>query len=158
MLGTPCMSDVRRDLTSNHDIRTGKYNDDDVVSKADPTLHELRMLIFVEEHCPLVTPRVLKYREGNLLMENGGNDLVVFMKRFPVFSLMMAEREALFKPIIFQIVGHLATLHNLNIAHLDIKPENIVVCKTDKQKYLARLIDFEFASVDVPISTTRGTV
>lgn len=66
---------------------------------------------------------------------NGG-DLFKKVKNIKIFS----ERIASF--YIKQILSALSYLHNKNIAHLDLKPENIMFCQKNNNETILKIIDF----------------
>eukprot|EP01147_Barroeca_monosierra_P002290 gene2289-5284_t len=116
------------------------------------------MLQIVSESCPDVTADVIGHWGHYLVMQDAGKDLLIFGETVLRLLPTIEEFEAQLKPIIRQVVSHLCTLHKIGIAHLDIKPDNIVVCKNDDGEYEARLIDFEFAKTALPLPSMPGTV
>ena len=97
---------------------------------------------------------------GVLVMEHMHSDLLHFLQRQPTRKL--AERSA--KRIFHQIAIGVDQCHSQGIAHLDLKPDNILlrVCPTSNRVTQVKLADFGF-SVDFshsisdrPMANQRG--
>jgi len=72
------------------------------------------------------------------------------MKGGELFKLLSSERESHFTEqqvakMIYQIGSALKSLHSMNIAHFDLKPENLLLTKTNTGQAIIKLTDFGFA-------------
>lgn len=68
-----------------------------------------------------------------------------------LFFLRELIREENFLNIIYDLLNQISTtlyyIHQLNIIHFDIRPENILTIKTKHQKFSIKLIDFGFSAL-----------
>eukprot|EP00475_Leptophrys_vorax_P032883 TRINITY_DN51256_c0_g2_i1.p1 TRINITY_DN51256_c0_g2~~TRINITY_DN51256_c0_g2_i1.p1 ORF type:complete len:346 (+),score=79.48 TRINITY_DN51256_c0_g2_i1:88-1038(+) len=113
-------------------------------------LREITILQNVDEH-----PNIIQYhcawqdsKHVYIAMERCAGTLLDFLKSFHFSNL--EEYEALIWKVLQHISSALAFLHCQNIAHLDIKPENIliqVLPSEEREAFVCKLGDFSEAQV-----------
>jgi serine/threonine protein kinase len=126
-----------------YEVLDHKVNGQDIVIKCSKDVeamrHEYRTMLRLRHLPTIVAP--LGYAEHSnwaaLSMAHGGNTLLD--------ALPLLKDSAEVRSIVLQVQTAVAQLHNMGVAHLDIKPDNFVV------NYLGivRVIDLGFA-VHVP--------
>lgn len=94
-------------------------------------------------------PNIVKFYESidtnktiNLVMEHAkGKSLYSFLKARPYRRVEERQAKVIFK----QIVEAVNYLHRQNIAHRDLKPDNILIDEVYNMSYNIKLIDFGFS-------------
>ena len=94
-----------------------------------------------------------------LITDYCGESLGDYIKRYNNASDLIKERDM--RNIMIDIVLGIKKMHDNRIAHLDIKPDNILIYKTSDNQFIGKLIDFglskEWYSDEIPIGSFYGT-
>ena len=104
-----------------------------------------RILIEAEISMRLKNQNILNYYEIyeddyyiSYVMENGDMDLFDFIKRCPLGRIP----DPVAIDLIYQILNAISYLHENNIIHCDIKPENFVIVFDKNNNPIVKLLDF----------------
>jgi len=127
-----------------------------VLRKSNNLLHQFRLRNEAAALSKLHHPNIIKFKE---LVETSEDLAVVieYMDSFDLVDILIFRKKLVGEElarVMLSVASAMDYLHQRNICHRDIKPDNILVDEDGRVK----LIDFEFASRFVPFKPTLKKV